>query len=150
MAPFLLDRMDRHMYNHSWTHLDSLPKGMTPTEVWKKNFLACFITEPTALHTRERYGVETIAWECDYPHSDCTWPYSPELLHKELVGANCSDKEIDMITWENSARFFNWDPFKNTPKEQATVGALRALSTDVDTAETSKDEYRRRFLAATV
>jgi len=148
--PFLLDRMDRHMYNHAWTHLDSLPKGMTPTEVWKKNFLACFITEPTALHTRERYGVETIAWECDYPHSDCTWPYSPELLHKELEGAHCSDKEIDMITWENSARFFNWDPFKHTPKEQATVGALRALSTDVDTAETSKDEYRRRFLAATV
>ncbi|MDP2012995.1 MAG: amidohydrolase family protein, partial [Actinomycetota bacterium] len=148
--PFLLDRMDRHMYNHSWTHLDSLPAGKTPTQVWKDNFLACFITEPTALQTRDRYGVETIAWECDYPHSDCTWPYSPELLHKELAGANCSDKEIDMITWENSARFFNWDPFKHTAKEQATVGALRSLSTDVDTAETSKDEYRRRFLAASV
>ncbi|MFA7322773.1 MAG: amidohydrolase family protein, partial [Candidatus Nanopelagicales bacterium] len=85
--PFLLDRMDRHMVNHSWTHLDSLPKGMSPTEVWKKNFLACFITEPTALRTRDRYGVETIAWECDYPHSDCTWPYSPELLLKELNAA---------------------------------------------------------------
>jgi hypothetical protein len=121
---------------------------MSPTEVWKKNFLACFITEPTALLTRERYGVETIAWECDYPHSDCTWPYSPELLHKELNTAGCSDREIDMITWENSSRFFGWDPFKHTPKDQASVGALRSLSTDVDTAETSKDEYRRRFLAA--
>jgi hypothetical protein len=55
-----------------------------------------------------------------------------------------------MITWENSARFFNWDPFKHIPKDQTTVGALRSLSTDVDTAETSKDEYRRRFLAAAV
>jgi hypothetical protein len=100
------------------------------------------------LLTRERYGVETIAWECDYPHSDCTWPYSPELLHKELNTAGCSDREIDMITWENSSRFFGWDPFKHTPKDQASVGALRSLSTDVDTAETSKDEYRRRFLAA--
>jgi len=146
--PFLLDRMDRHMTNHSWTHLDSLPKGKSPTDVWKSNFMACFITEPTALLTRERYGVETIAWECDYPHSDCTWPNSPELLLKELNAAHCSDEEIDMITWRNVARFFGWDPFKHTPKEQATVGALRALAKDVDTATTSKSEYRARYEAA--
>ncbi|MFA7323200.1 MAG: hypothetical protein WC005_02450, partial [Candidatus Nanopelagicales bacterium] len=84
----------------------------------------------------------------DYPHSDCTWPYSPELLLKELNAANCSDEEIEMITWKNVQRFFDWDPFKHTPKDQTTVGALRALSKDVDTAETSKDEYRRRFVAA--
>ncbi|MDO8731513.1 MAG: amidohydrolase family protein [Actinomycetota bacterium] len=148
--PFLLDRMDRHMVNHSWTHLDSLPKGKTPTEVWKDNFLACFITEPTALLTRERYGTHTIAWECDYPHSDCTWPYSPELLSKELNAAGCSDKEIDMITWENVSNFFGWDPFKHVPKAQATVGALRSLAKDVDISTTSKEEYRRRFLAAAV
>ena len=142
--PFLLDRMDRHMVNHSWTHLDSLPKGKSPTQVWKDNFLACFITEPTALLTRDRYGVETIAWECDYPHSDCTWPYSPELLLKELDAAKCSDEEIDLITWKNVARFFDWDPFKHTPKEQATVGALRSLAQDVDTSTTSKSEYRAR------
>ncbi|MDD2857338.1 MAG: amidohydrolase family protein [Candidatus Nanopelagicales bacterium] len=146
--PFLLDRMDRHMVNHSWTHLDSLPKGKTPTEVWKDNFLACFITEPTALQTRERYGTHTIGWECDYPHSDCTWPYSPELLLKELQAANCSDKEIDMITHENVANFFSWDPFSYTPKDQATVGALRALATDVDTSTTSKEQYRARYEAA--
>ena len=146
--PFLLDRMDRHMVNHSWTHLDSLPKGKSPTQVWKDNFLACFITEPTALLTRERYGVETIAWECDYPHSDCTWPYSPELLLKELNAANCSDDEIDLITWKNVARFFDWDPFKHTPKEQATVGALRSLAQDVDTSTTSKSEYRARYETA--
>jgi len=146
--PFLLDRMDRHMVNHSWTHLDSLPKGKSPTQVWKDNFLACFITEPTALLTRERYGVETIAWECDYPHSDCTWPYSPELLLKELNAAKCSDEEIDMITWKNVAKFFDWDPFKHTPKEQASVGALRSLAKDVDTSETSKSEYRTRYETA--
>ena len=146
--PFLLDRMDRHMVNHSGTHLDSLPKGKSPTQVWKDNFLACFITEPTALLTRERYGVETIAWECDYPHSDCTWPYSPELLLKELNAANCSDDEIDLITWKNVARFFDWDPFKHTPKEQATVGALRSLAQDVDTSTTSKSEYRARYETA--
>lgn len=144
-VPFFLDRMDRHMINQSWTHLDTMPKGMTPTEVWKKNFMACFITDPTGLTTRDRYGVETISWECDYPHSDSTWPYSPEVLIQELEAAKCSDAEINLITHENVARFFDWDPFKHTPRDQATVGALRALATDVDVSETSKLEYKRRW-----
>ena len=38
--------------------------------------------------------------------------------------------------------------FKDIPKEQATVGALRALATDVDTSTTTKAEYRRRYDAA--
>ncbi|MDO8732578.1 MAG: amidohydrolase family protein [Actinomycetota bacterium] len=143
-----LDRMDRHIINQAWTGLDTLPPGMTPTDVWRKNFLACFITDKTALRLRDRIGVDTISWECDYPHSDSTWPYSPEVLLKELDGAGCTDEEIEKITWQNVARFFNWDPFKHTPREQATVGALRALSKDVDISETSKAEYRRRYEAA--
>jgi hypothetical protein len=111
--------------------------------------LACFITDPTALHNRERVGVETLAWECDYPHSDSTWPHSPEFLHHELVEAKCSDDEIDMITWRNVANFFNYDPFTHIAKKDATVGALRAKAAadGIDTSETSKEEYKRRALA---
>ena len=140
-----LDRMDRHIVNQAWTGLDTLPPGMTPTDVWRKNFLACFITDKSALRLRDRIGVDTISWECDYPHSDSTWPYSPEVLLQELEGADCTDEEIEKITWQNVARFFNWDPFAHTPREQATVGALRALAKDVDVSETSKAEYRRRY-----
>jgi predicted TIM-barrel fold metal-dependent hydrolase len=79
-VPTFLDRLDRHVVNQAWTHLDQLPPGKTPTEVWREHFLARFITDPSALHLRRRIGVETIAWECDYPHSDSTWPNSPEVL----------------------------------------------------------------------
>jgi len=143
--PPWLDRMDRHVVNHAWTHLSTLPDGMTPTEVWRRNFLACYITEPSALNNRERIGIENISWECDFPHSDSTWPLSPETLWSELQSTRCTDKEIDLITHENVARFFSWDPFKHIPKDQATVGALRARATDVDVSETSKTEYRRRY-----
>ncbi len=144
---FFLDRIDRHVTNQSWTNLDKLPKGMTPTEVWKEHFLACFITDPSALRIRDRIGVETLAWECDYPHSDCTWPNSPEMLFKELTDADCTDEEIHMITWKNAARFFNYDPFKHIDQADATVGALRARAkaAGVDTTETSKAEYRDRW-----
>ena len=143
--PPLLDRLERHVENQSWTGLSSFPPGMSPADVWHKNFLACYITEPHALANREWIGIDNIAWECDYPHSDSTWPLSPEKLWGELEYAKCTDEEINKITFENTARFFDWDPFKHTPRDQATVGALRARATDVDVSETSKVEYRRRY-----
>ena len=93
-------------------------------------------------------GEDTVAWECDYPHSDSTWPESPEQIMGEFVAANISDDLINKITWENACAFYNWDPFKHTPKDQASVGALRALATDVDTSVTRKAEYRERYAAA--
>jgi hypothetical protein len=144
VAPWL-DRVERHVVNQSWTGTSFLPKGMTATDVWRKNFLACYITEPSGLNNRDRLGIDTIAWECDYPHSDSTWPISPEMLMEELVDAKLTDEEIDKITFGNVARFFDWDPFKHIKREDATVGALRARATDVDISETSKAEYRRRY-----
>ena len=145
-VPFLLDRMDKHMWNQSWTGLDI--GAATATEIWEKNFLGCFITEPTNLRLVDRMGEHTVAWECDYPHSDSTWPKSPELLMAEFVHAGTGDELINKITWENACRFYRWDPFKHTPKDQATVAALRVLATDVDTSTTSKVHYRERYQPA--
>ncbi|HEY3942121.1 MAG TPA: amidohydrolase family protein [Acidimicrobiales bacterium] len=141
---FFLDRMDRHIDNHRWTGLQ-VAKGKTPSELFRSNFLGCFITDPSALQVRQRIGIEAIAWECDYPHSDSTWPNSPELLWDEFVAAGCTDAEIEAITWQNACRFFRFDPFAAISREKASVGALRATAGDVDVAETSKVEYRRRW-----
>ena len=145
-VPFILDRMDKHMWNQSWTGLDVGASSVT--EIWQKNFLGCFITEPTNLRLVDRMGEHTVAWECDYPHSDSTWPESPEKLMAEFVAAGTGDDLIHKITWENACAFYNWDPFQHTPKDQATVGALRALATDVDTSVTSKAAYRERYVAS--
>ena len=102
--------------------------GKLPSEVFREHILACFITDPSGLLLRDRIGIDIIAWECDYPHTDTTWPESPEFAWKEFQDAGCTDDEIHKITWENACRFFDWDPFEHTPKEQATVGALRALA----------------------
>jgi predicted TIM-barrel fold metal-dependent hydrolase len=144
--PFLLDRIDRHMYNQTWAHLDL--GGLNGTELFRRHFLGCFITNPSSLELRHRIGVESIAWECDYPHSDATWPQSPEILHQELEAAGVSDEERHLIGWKNACRFFNFDPFVELTQEQATVGALRARARDVDISTTSRSEYRRRYEAA--
>jgi predicted TIM-barrel fold metal-dependent hydrolase len=140
--PFYLDRVDRHFENQAW--LDNDFGGKLPSEVFRDHILACYISDPSGLLLRDRIGIDNIAWECDYPHTDTTWPESPEFALKELNDASCTDEEIDKITFENACKFFGWDPFKHTPRDQASVGALRSLATDVDTTRMGRDEWKIR------
>ena len=90
--PFYLDRADRHFQNQAWLHNDF--GGKLPSDVFRDHILACYITDPSGLELRHRIGIDTIAWECDYPHTDTTWPESPEFAWKELQDAGCTDEEI--------------------------------------------------------
>ena len=131
--PYFLERCD-YVYEHhqAWTGQD-LP--MIPSELFRERFITCFIDDAAGIAQREKVGIDRITWECDYPHSDSTWPTSPARLAKSLEGV--SDAEIDAITHENAIRLFHYDPFSVIPKEQATVGALRAKATGVDTSPRS-------------
>jgi predicted TIM-barrel fold metal-dependent hydrolase len=129
--PYWLERADyTYERHHPWTGQDF--GDAMPSHLWKGRVLGCFIDDYTGLRNRDLIGIENIAWECDYPHSDCTWPTAPEMISKSLQAAQCSDDEIDAITWQNAARFYSFDPFEHRTRDQCTVGALRANATDVD------------------
>jgi hypothetical protein len=109
---------------------------MLPSEVFQERVVLCFIDDPAGVELRHRVGMEKICWEADYPHSDSTWPISPETLWASLDGV--PDAEINQMTYENAIRHFRFDPFLHRPKELCTVGALRAGARDVDvTAQAS-------------
>ncbi|MBL7502733.1 amidohydrolase [Frankia sp. CNm7] len=146
--PFYFDRVDRHVENQAWLHDGGDFGGKLPSEVFRDHILACYITDPSGLRLRDRIGIDIIAWECDYPHTDTTWPESPEHAWNELQQAGCADEEVHKITWQNATRFFRWDPFAHTPWEQATVGALRSSAQDVDTTRMSREQWRQRNEAA--
>jgi predicted TIM-barrel fold metal-dependent hydrolase len=143
--PFYLDRCDRHYENQRWTKQDF--GGKLPSEVFLEHCLACFISDPTALLARERIGIDNIAFEADYPHSDCVWPNAPEHLLAQCDAAGVTDAEIEKFSWQNAARFFEWDPFAHVSRAEATVGSLRALARDVDTSIVSRAEWRARYEA---
>lgn len=143
--PFFLDRSDRHYTNQKWLRRDF--GGKLPSEVFREHVLACYVTDKTALKHRHDIGIDMIAWECDYPHSDSLWPDAPEFVHAELTAAGADDTDFNKITWQNACRFFGVDPFSHTPREQATVGALRARAKDVDTSTTSRKEYAALYAA---
>ncbi len=134
--PYFLERADCVVRHHgAWTNLDL--GGMLPSEIFRKHIINCFIEDNFGLKNRHDIGIENITWECDYPHSDCTWPNSPETLWRGIQGL--PDQEIHQITHLNVMRDFSFNPFSMLKREDCTVGALRAQAAikGVDTSERS-------------
>jgi predicted TIM-barrel fold metal-dependent hydrolase len=133
--PYFLERADYvHAHHHHWTHQDF--GGRQPSQLWREHMIVCFIDDPVGVKNRHSVGIDTITWECDYPHSDTTWPQSPEILWRSLEGV--PDTEVNKITHTNALRAFRMDPFAHRPREKCTVAALRAESPDVDLSVRSK------------
>jgi predicted TIM-barrel fold metal-dependent hydrolase len=132
--PYFLERVD-YTYKHhrAWTNQDFGDK--LPSEVFHESIITCFIDDAVGMEIRHHLNMDQVCWECDYPHSDSTWPEAPEKAMRYLSGL--ADDEIDKITHLNAMRAFSFDPFAQIPRDQCTVGALRARATDVDTRPVS-------------
>jgi predicted TIM-barrel fold metal-dependent hydrolase len=141
--PYFLDRLDRtYEMHHRWTGQDFGDRR--PSDVFRQHFLTCFIADPIGLRLRHDIGLDNIAWECDYPHSDSSWPHAPEELAAVAGAAGVPDDELRRITHENAMRWYAYDPFTHIPREQATVAALRARAQGHDVAVRARDTGRVR------
>jgi predicted TIM-barrel fold metal-dependent hydrolase len=137
--PYFLDRLDRTYDMHRlWTGQDFGDR--LPSDVFREHFLTCFIADPVGLELRHLIGLDNIAWECDYPHSDSSWPEAPEELARVAVGV--PDQELARITYENACRWYSFDPFAHRALERCTVGALRDEAKGHDVAIHSFDHGR--------
>jgi predicted TIM-barrel fold metal-dependent hydrolase len=157
--PYFMERVDRTFEMHAaWTLQDF--GGKLPSEVFREHFLTCFISDPMGVKLRHDIGIDNIAWECDYPHSDSMWPQAPEELLGVMNRFDVPDADIDKMTHQNAMRWYSFEPFAHVPREQATVGALREQAAGHDTSIQSRSHrlvtpaeklaaYRSRALAAT-
>lgn len=127
--PYLLERAE-FVYRHhrAWTHSDF--GGLTPTELFHRNFITCFIEDKFAMHSTSYLNMDNVCWECDYPHSDCVWPQSPEIIWDSVK--HLPKTIIDKVTHANAMREYSFDPFAILGRENCTVGALRAQAAHVD------------------
>ena len=127
--PYFLERAD-YVYAHhkAWTNQSFGDK--LPSDVFREHIITCFIDDKVGVELRDKVGIDIICWECDYPHSDTTWPRAPEILW-ESVG-DLPEEDVHKLTWRNACELFHFDPFAHRAKEDCTVGALRAASPDVD------------------
>jgi predicted TIM-barrel fold metal-dependent hydrolase len=127
--PYMLERMDYVQAHHAaWTGTDL--GGKKPSEIFRDHFWTCFIDDEIGIKLRHEVGLDHAMWEMDYPHSDSTWPKSPELLWRSVQDLPPDD--IDKITHRNAMQCYSFDPFAHRPRERCTVGALRAEAAGVD------------------
>jgi predicted TIM-barrel fold metal-dependent hydrolase len=137
--PYFLERVDYTYLQHgAWTGADFGDK--MPSELFKSNIVTCFIDDHHGIASLDKLNPDMVTWECDYPHSDSTWPFSPEELAKHFDGV--SDELINKITHENVLSLYTFDPFAYRPREKATVGALRAEVAGHDTSMVSHERHR--------
>jgi predicted TIM-barrel fold metal-dependent hydrolase len=129
--PYFLDRVDRtYDMHHRWT--GQAFGTRLPSDIFREHFLTCFISDPTGVALRREIGIDNIAWEADYPHSDSMWPTAPEELMATFDKYGVEDDEIAKMTHENALRWYSFDPFTLIERENATVGALRAAASGHD------------------
>ncbi len=133
-VPYFMDRADKtYNMHHLWTGQDF--GDLLPSEVFRRNFLTCFITDPVGIALRNEIGINNITWEMDYPHSDSNWPNAPEEL--EAVFQGVSDSDVDRITHLNAMEWYSYDPFSVLDRADCTVGALREAAGDHDVSTKS-------------
>ncbi|HMK62529.1 MAG TPA: amidohydrolase family protein [Acidimicrobiales bacterium] len=133
--PYFLERVDyNYKRQHLWTGQDFGDR--LPSEVFNEHVLTCFIDDHFGTANLDFLNKDNVMWECDYPHSDSSWPFSPEEVATHFTGPRTvSDADIDRITHLNAMRHFSYDPFGTLGgKENCTVGALRAKAAGHDVA----------------
>ncbi len=133
--PYFLERVDyNYQKHHYWTGQDFGDR--LPSEVFNEHVITCFIDDHFGVASRDFLAKDKICWECDYPHSDSTWPTAPETFMKQMDGV--SDDDIIAISHANAIRHFSFDPFSVRPKEECTVGALRRRAAGHDVSIVAK------------
>ncbi|MDT3442233.1 amidohydrolase family protein [Pseudofrankia sp. BMG5.37] len=144
--PYFLERAD-YVYkrHHAWTRPNL--GGRLPSEIFLEHVITCFVVDDFGANNIDRLNEDMVTWECDYPHSDSTWPESPELVADAM--RNLTDAQINKVTHENTMRLFAFDPYSIRPRERCTVGALRkeAEGHDISTVSHGVKEGRGRSLA---
>jgi predicted TIM-barrel fold metal-dependent hydrolase len=54
-----------------------------PSELFKKHISGCYFDDPHGLRSLEEIGVDNVTFECDYPHSDSTWPHTAKIAAEQ-------------------------------------------------------------------
>jgi len=101
--PYYLMRLDKMKDRHNWAARGfELPK--LPSEYWFSNMAATFEEDTVGMKLLEDLGEDNVMWATDYPHPDCTWPVSQDVI-VEQFGA-LPEATRSKITSGNAARLY--------------------------------------------
>jgi predicted TIM-barrel fold metal-dependent hydrolase len=100
--PYILERAQKLVDIRG--SLNGLGISKTPHEIFRDNMFACMVTDEFAIQSRHAIGIDNLAWEGDFPHSDGMYPRSRTNLERVL--ADVPDDEARKICQLNAQRAF--------------------------------------------
>ena len=107
--PYVLERIDDvWVDNRGWAQTMHIPEP--PSTYFRSNIWMSFFKDQTGIDNRGLIGLDRITFETDYPHSDSTWPDTPEIAAKLLHGL--TDAEVYAICRGNAIDLFELDRFR--------------------------------------
>ena len=97
-----------------------------PSQVFDEQVICCLIDDPVGVDMRHKMNIDMICWECDYPHSDSTWPQSPEAVLEADAGVALLRRGHRQDHARQRDAALQLRPVLDARrKENCTVGALR-------------------------
>jgi predicted TIM-barrel fold metal-dependent hydrolase len=102
-VPHYMYRMD-HAYNRHRYWLPAGTLSKMPSEYFRENVYLTFQDDWVAFRIAKLCNVRRLMWANDFPHSDSTWPHSPELLREHT--ADLTAEEKDLILHDNVAELY--------------------------------------------
>ena len=103
--PFMFERVDR-IWRQGNT-MAEIPEVLKepPSTYAAGRLFGCFFEDTFGLEVRESVGVDSITFECDYPHQDSTWPNTHN--YAETIMAGLDDESVYKIARGNAIRMLD-------------------------------------------
>ena len=106
--PYILERIDDVWEdNQGWAGTKHIPEP--PSTYFHRQIYGCFFKDQTGIDMRDRIGIDRITFETDYPHSDSTWPDTPQVAARLLDGLTAD--EIHKVLRGNAIELFDLQGF---------------------------------------
>lgn len=104
--PHFMYRMDHAYQRHRhWMRGQELEHA--PSVYFREHIYFTFQDDHTAFAFKDHLNIERMMWANDFPHSDSTWPWSRDLLAREL--AHMTEDERNLVVHDNVARLYQLD-----------------------------------------
>ena len=99
--PYVFDRLDTEYFDRA----RGLGLSMKPSDYFRRKGFVTYQQDQFLEPIVPLIGEDNIIWGADYPHPDCLWPESRQILEKNLAGF--PERVRRKITCENVARLYN-------------------------------------------
>ena len=100
--PYMLHRMD-DQYEKEFVELKL---ELKPSELWHRQGYSTFQYEFVTDEMVSLIGEDNIIWGSDYPHPDCVWPDSRQVINDNL--GHLDERVLKKIVCENTARLYGF------------------------------------------